>query len=223
VERLRVGVRCHGGRVSYRLKSNSSDRTCLKISFLTSEKGDLPWESPRLERCWIEASVVSLLLFLMNRRRSTIAYLQGRTTPSALAEHATIFLFCSCCVAGSVSLSRPQVSSPLASGRHRERSPARDRVSYDDRRIAFSYACVGAVAVQDARARDRRPNSSLCRRVSHHYTSPCRRERHPTRDRMSYITMCRASRCCMCPRASGQDARAEDRRTHGPRSTKEVR
>ena len=133
------------------------------------------------------------------------------------------FLFCSCCVAGSVSLSRPQVSSPLASGRHRERSPARDRVSYDDRRIAFSYACVGAVAVQDARARDRRPNSSLCRRVSHHYTSPCRRERHPTRDRMSYITMCRASRCCMCPRASGQDARAEDRRTHGPRSTKEVR
>ena len=40
-----------------------SDRTSLKIKFLTSEKGDLPWESPRLERCWIEASVVSLLLF----------------------------------------------------------------------------------------------------------------------------------------------------------------
>ena len=89
--RLRVGARRHGGRVSYRPKSNYSDRTCLKISFLTSEKGDLPWESPRLERCWIEASVVSLLLFLMNRRRSTIAYLQGRTTSSALAEHATIF------------------------------------------------------------------------------------------------------------------------------------
>ena len=88
---LRVGARRHGGSVSYRPKSNYSDRTCLKISFLTSEKGDLPWESPRLERCWIEASVVSLLLFLMNRRRSTIAYLQGRTTSSALAEHATIF------------------------------------------------------------------------------------------------------------------------------------
>ena len=63
VARLRVGARRHGGRVSYRPKSNYSDRTCLKISFLTSEKGDLPWESPRLERCWIEASVVSLLLF----------------------------------------------------------------------------------------------------------------------------------------------------------------
>ena len=61
--RLRVGARRHGGRVSYRPKSNYSDRTCLKISFLTSEKGDLPWESPRLERCWIEASVVSLLPF----------------------------------------------------------------------------------------------------------------------------------------------------------------
>ena len=61
--RLRVGARRHGGRVSYRPKSNYSDRTCLKISFLTPEKGDLPWESPRLERCWIEASVVSLLLF----------------------------------------------------------------------------------------------------------------------------------------------------------------
>ena len=35
--------------------------------------------------------MVSLLLFLANRRRSTIAYLQGRTTSSALAEHATIF------------------------------------------------------------------------------------------------------------------------------------
>ena len=60
VARLRVGARRHGGRVPYRPKSNYSDRTCLKISFLTSEKGDLPWESPRLERCWIGASVVSL-------------------------------------------------------------------------------------------------------------------------------------------------------------------
>ena len=48
---------------------NYSDRTCLRISFLTPEKGDLPWEeSPRHEGCWIEASVVSLLLFLMSRR-----------------------------------------------------------------------------------------------------------------------------------------------------------
>ena len=103
--------------------------------------------------------MVSLLLFLMNRRRSTIAYLQGRTTSSALAEHATIFFVCSFFVAGSVSVSRPKVSSPLASGRHRECSPARGRVSYDDRRIVFSYACFSAVAMQDARARDRRPTS----------------------------------------------------------------
>ena len=36
---------------------------------------------------------VTSALLVMNRRRSTIAYLQGRTTPSALAEHATIFCF----------------------------------------------------------------------------------------------------------------------------------
>ena len=54
----------------------------------------------------------------MNRRRSTIAYLQGRTTSSALAEARHDFLFF--LVAGSVALPQPNVSSPLASGRHRE-------------------------------------------------------------------------------------------------------
>ena len=43
-----------------------------------------------MERCWIEASVVSLLL-LASRRSSTIAYIRGRTTPSALAGYAEIF------------------------------------------------------------------------------------------------------------------------------------
>ena len=119
----------------------------------------------------------------------------------------------------------PSTKCPLASrlGSSPRGSPARDRASYDDHRIVFSYECVSTVAVQYARARDRRPDSSPCRRVSHLCTSRCRRERHPTRDRMSSITMCRASRCCMCPRASGHNARAEDRRTHGHLSTTEVR
>ena len=151
-----------------------------------------------------------------------------RTVPSSSGKRNTVLIatltergFFLCCWVCLRLSTKGLLASRLGSSPRG--SPARDRASYDDHRIVFSYECVSTVAVQYARARDRRPDSSPCRRVSHLCTSRCRRERHPTRDRMSSITMCRASRCCMCPRASGHDARAEDRRTHGHLSTTEVR
>ena len=145
-------------------------------------------------------------------------------------------LFVCLFVVEPASLSRPKASSPRASCRHREGGPACECVSYD-RRIVFSYACVGAfAAVQDARRSS--PNRFLVcvrRRVRSAgrpvtwllalpkappplYVTPSLRTPHPTRDLVACFTTYHVSRItllyALC--AHAPQGRTPELKTGGP-------